>query len=144
MNKHQYTPAGQGKDFDYSQDHLFVKLSSHDTNGELAFVEDRLKPGFHLLRHHHKKTMEVFYILEGEVEMIFDDETIMATAGDTVTVPVNVWHEVFCKDGAKLLTIFKNGQFDLYIEALSTMRQEDFNDQELMKNLAEQYDIYNE
>ncbi len=45
---------GEGENYNYSQDHCFVKLSSKHTNGELSFVEDKIKPGFFLPRHHHK------------------------------------------------------------------------------------------
>ena len=37
-----------------------------------SLVEDTMKPGFHLGRHHHKKMTEIFYILEGELTLIFD------------------------------------------------------------------------
>ncbi len=144
MNAKEVIRKGEGKDYDYAQDHCYVKLSSHHTNGELSFVEDTLKPGFYLGRHHHKIMTEVFYILEGEVELIFDDETVTARAGDTVTVPPNVWHAARCEAGGKMLTIFKNGQFDLYLEKLSQMSDSDFADAELMKSISAEYDIYEE
>ena len=53
MNKKEIIRNGEGENYNYSQDHCFIKLSSRDTNGELCFVEDTLKPGFHLARHHH-------------------------------------------------------------------------------------------
>ncbi|RNC79640.1 MAG: cupin domain-containing protein [Balneola sp.] len=133
---------GEGDNYNYSQDHCFIKLSSRLTNGELSFVEDTLKPGFYLGRHHHKIMTEVFYILEGEVELIFDDETIVAKAGDTITVPPNVWHAARCTEGGKMLTIFKNGQFDVYLEKLSTMSDSDFANTELMKSVSADFDIY--
>ena len=133
---------GEGENYDYSQDHCFVKLSSNNTNGELSFVEDTLKPGFYLGRHHHKIMTEVFYILEGDVELIFDDETIIAKPGDTVTVPPNVWHAAKCEKGGKMLTIFKNGQFDLYLKKLSQLTDSDFENVELMKSISAEYDIY--
>lgn len=146
MNKDQkeYIKNGEGENYNYSQDHCYVKLSSHRTNGELSFVEDTLKPGFYLARHHHKIMTEVFYILEGEVELIFDDETILAKPGDTITVPPNVWHAAKCEAGGKMLTIFKNGQFDLFLERLSQMSDEDFQDAALMKSVSEEFDIYEE
>ena len=113
MKEQQFIKSGNGENYNYAQDHCFIKLSSRDTNGELCFVEDTLKPGFYLGRHHHKIMTEVFYILEGEVELIFDHETIVAKAGDTITVPPNIWHAASCKAGGKMLTIFKNGRFDL-------------------------------
>jgi len=142
MNIKEIIRKDEGENYNYSQDHCFIKLSSRHTNGELCFVEDTLKPGFHLGRHHHKIMTEVFYILEGEVELIFDDETIVAKSGDTITVPPNVWHEAKCEKGGKMLTIFKNGQFDLYLEKLSTMTEEDFANASLMKAVSEEFDIY--
>lgn len=144
MNHKEVIRAGEGENYNYSQDHCFIKLSSESTNGELCFVEDRIKPGFFLPRHHHKIMTEVFYILEGELELIFDDETLVCKPGDTVTVPPNVWHAASCEKGAKMLTIFKNGRFDAYLKKLSTMTESDFEDKELMKAVNADFDIYDE
>ncbi len=133
---------GEGENYDYSQDHCFIKLSSRDTNGELCLIEDTLKPGFHLKRHHHKIMTEVFYMLVGEMELIFDEETILLKEGDTLSVPPNVWHEAKCAKGGKMLTIFKNGQFDLFLEELSKMTAEDFANEALMTSVSAKYDIY--
>ncbi|MEQ8714827.1 MAG: cupin domain-containing protein [Cyclobacteriaceae bacterium] len=142
MESKQLIRKGAGENYNYSQDHCFVKLSSRQTNGELCLIEDTLKPGFHLVRHHHKIMTEVFYMLVGELELIFDDETIILREGDTITVPPNVWHEAKCKEGGKMLTIFKNGEFDVFLEQLSTMGQDDFADKELMKAFSAKFDIY--
>lgn len=140
----QFVEKGQGKNYNYSQDHCFIKLSSKATDGQLCLIEDTLKPGFHLNRHHHRVMTEVFYMLEGEMELVFDDETIVLREGDTVTVPPYVWHEAKCQDGGKMLTIFKNGQFDIFLEQLSAMTEEDFSNKELMKSVSTKFDIYEE
>ncbi|MET1258911.1 cupin domain-containing protein [Flagellimonas sp. DF-77] len=142
MDSKEVIRNGKGENYDYSQDHCFVKLSSDHTNGSLSFVEDSLKPGFYLGRHHHKIMTEVFYILEGEVELIFDEETIIAKPGDTVTVPPHVWHAARCKEGGKMLTIFHKGQFDRYLKKLSTLTDQDFEDAQLMKAISAEFDIY--
>ena len=144
MTKKEIIRAGKGENYDYSQDHCFVKLSSTHTNGELCLVEDTLKPGFYLGRHHHKIMTETFYILEGEVEFIFDDEVILAGPGDTVTAPPNVWHSAKCEAGGKMLTIFKNGRFDQYLKKLSQLSDTDFGDKELMVSINAEFDIYEE
>lgn len=144
MKEKEIIRNGEGENYNYSQDHCFVKLSSRNTNGELSFVEDKLKPGFFLARHYHKIMTEVFYILEGEVELIFDDESIICRPGDTITVPPNVWHAAKCEKGGKMLTLFKNGQFDLYLERLSKMSDSDFADKNLMKSTSAEFDIYEE
>ena len=141
---YKYIKNLEGTDYDYAQDHCYVKVSSHDTSGELSMVEDMLKPGFYLGRHHHKVMTEVFYILEGEIELIFDDSTLHAVPGDTITIPPNIWHAAKSEHGSKMLTIFKNGRFDLYLDELSKMTGEQFQDTELMKRIAAEHDIYEE
>ena len=142
MTEFQWIPAGEGEDFDYSQDHCFVKLSSNDTDGELCFVEDELRPGFSLGRHHHKIMTEVFYVLDGQIEFAFDNETVVAKKGDTLTIPPNVWHAAKCEAGGRMLTVFKNGRFDEYLRRLKSMTETEFQDAELMRSLAEEFDIY--
>jgi quercetin dioxygenase-like cupin family protein len=144
MNAQEITRNGEGTNYNYSQDHCFIKLSSKSTDGELCFVEDKIKPGFFLPRHHHKVMTKVFYILEGEMELIFDDESITCKPGDTITVPPNVWHAAKCEKGGKMLTIFKNGRFDQYLEKLSNMSDNEFEDAALMKSISAEFDIYEE
>lgn len=81
MKEKEFILNGEGEN--YSQDHCFVELSSKKTNGELCFIEDKIKPGFFLPRHHHKIMTEVFYTLEGEVELICDDKTLSSVALET-------------------------------------------------------------
>lgn len=83
-------------------------------------------------------------MLVGELELVFDDETVILKEGDTITVPPNVWHEAKCINGGKMLTIFKNGQFDVFLEGLSTMTEDDFSNEELMKSFSAKFDIYEE
>lgn len=142
MQSKEIIRQGQGPNYNYSQDHCYIKLDSVKTKGELCFVEDTLKPGFYLGRHHHKLMTEVFYILEGEVQFEFDDETITTGPGDTITVPPLVWHAARCQKGGKMLTIFKNGRFDQYLEKLSTLTDDDFADSELMRQINAEFDIY--
>lgn len=142
MNGKNLVRNGAGENYDYAQDHCFIKVSSRDTNGELCLIEDSLKPGFHLKRHHHKIMTEVFYMLEGEMELVFDDETIILKVGDTITVDPNVWHEAKCEKGGKMLTLFKNGQFDVFLEGLSKMQDDDFSNEALMKEYSAKFDIY--
>jgi quercetin dioxygenase-like cupin family protein len=134
--------AGQGQNYDWANDHIFVKTPQDLTNGRLTVVEDTLKPGFHLPRHYHKQMIEIFYILEGEITFQFDDETISATHGMTLNIPPNTWHDVRCERGGKLITIFSPGGFDLYLKALSGMSAAQFADEATMTALAEQYDTW--
>jgi quercetin dioxygenase-like cupin family protein len=140
--KQQVVSSGQGQNYDWANDHIYVKTTQGLTGGRVTVVEDTLKPGFHLARHHHKQMTEVFYILEGEVLFKFDDEVVLATPGATVNIPPNIWHDVSCEKGGKLITIFTPGGFDMYLQALASMSQEQFADEKTMTNLAEQFDTW--
>jgi quercetin dioxygenase-like cupin family protein len=142
MKKQEIVLPGQGKSYDWSKDHVFVKSVWSLSDGRVTLVEDLLKPGFFLGRHHHKKMIEIFYILEGAVEFAFDDETITATPGTTLNVPPEVWHEVKSPHGARLLTIFSPGGFDRYLEELVALTEGQYADAAFMKRLSEQYDIF--
>jgi len=136
---------GEGASYPWSQDIITVKARRELSGGRVTLAEDSLKPNFHLSRHHHKKMAEIFYILEGEVEFKFDDEAaVVAAKGWTVTVPMNCWHEVKSREGARMLTIFTPGGFDEYLEKLVACTEAQYADPLFMKNLAEAYDIFNQ
>ena len=133
---------GQGTSYDWTNDHVHVKSAFELSDGRLTLVEDRLKPGFFLARHHHKRMIEIFYVLEGTVEFAFDDETIIATPGTTLNVPPEVRHQVRSAEGARLLTIFSLGGFDKYLEELVALTEGQYGDEAFMTALSERYDIF--
>ena len=140
--KQQIVLPGEGRTYDWSKDHVTVKSTLDLSDGRLTLVEDRLKPGFSLARHHHKKMIEIFYVLDGTVEFVFDDESVVAAPGTTLNVPPDVWHEVRSPGGARLLTIFSPGGFDTYLEELVALTEGQYGDAAFMKNLSERYDIF--
>lgn len=140
--KQQITPDGQGQNYDWSNDHIYIKSAQELTDGRLTLVEDTLKPGFHLARHYHKQMVEIFYVLEGEITFQFDDETVIATKGMTIQIPPNVWHDVKCAKGGKLLTIFTPGGFDNYLIEMASLTDKQFADEAFMTALAEKYDSW--
>ena len=133
---------GHGTDYDWSNDHVFVKTPLDVTDGRVTVVEDTLKPGFHLPRHHHRSMVEIFYILDGEITFAFDDGTVIATQGTTVNVPTLTWHEVTCAAGGRLITVFTPGGFDRYLAELAAMDADQLADADLMTQLSETYDTW--
>ena len=63
MSKQQIVQAGEGPNYGWSNDHIYVKTSRDLTAGRVTVLEDTLKPGFYLPRHHHRVMTEIFYIL---------------------------------------------------------------------------------
>ncbi len=135
-------PAGAGPEFDWEADRVFVKTPAEFTDGRVTVVEDSLKPGFHLARHHHRQMAELFYVLDGEVTFTFDESATVATAGDTVNVPPGVRHQVASEHGARLLTIFTPGGFDGYLSACASLSPEQAADAAVQVDLAERFDIW--
>ena len=142
--KQHVVAAGHGPDYEWSQDHISVKTPMELTDGRVSVVEDTLKPGFHLPAHRHRSTAEIFYILDGEVTFAFEDATVTATPGTTVTVPPNVRHEVTCPGGGRLVTIFTPGGFDRYLAELATLSPAQLDDGDVLRELGERYDIWQE
>lgn len=140
--KQSIVRPGEGIHYDWSKDHVVVKSAMALSDGRLTLVEDRLKPGFLLPRHHHRKMVEIFYVLEGTVDFKFDDEEVSATTGTVINVPPNIWHEVKSDDGARLLTIFSPGGFDKYLEDLVALTESQYADAAFMRDLSERYDIF--
>jgi quercetin dioxygenase-like cupin family protein len=140
--KQEIVLPGEGKSYDWAKDHVLVKSAVALSDGRLTLVEDRLKPGFSLARHHHKKMIEIFYVLAGSVEFTFDDETVMAMPGTVLNVPPDVWHAVQTSGGATLLTIFSPGGFDKYLEDLVALTEGQYGDAAFMTRLSESYDIF--
>jgi len=142
IRKQQVIESGGGPSYDWSNDHICVKTTCDHAEGRVTVVEDRLKPGFHLARHYHKKMTEIFYLLEGEATFHFNDETVVASRGMTINIPPSVIHEVLSKQGARLITVFSPGGFDQYLKEMAAMTEAQFADAALMRKLSEQYDTW--
>jgi quercetin dioxygenase-like cupin family protein len=121
---------------------MTIKTPLEVTDGRVTFAEDVLKPGFHLARHHHRQMVEIFYILEGEVSFVFDDESAIVTAGTVVNVPAGVWHDVRCTGGGRLLTLFTPGGFDHYLARLAELDADALANADLVTRFGEEYDIW--
>jgi quercetin dioxygenase-like cupin family protein len=142
--KHHVVAAGEGPSYDWSQDRVSVKTPVILTGGRVTVVEDTMKPGFHLPAHRHRSMVEIFYILDGEVSFAFDDETVIARPGATVTIPANIRHEVTSLGGGRLVTIFTPGGFDRYLAELAALTPVELDDAVRIRELGERYDIWPE
>lgn len=146
MKRYSFVPPGGGKDYDWSADHTFVKVSAEDTGGVYALMEDNLKSSFALGLHLHKYHAETFYILEGEVDFHIDGDWMTTTPGACIHIPPGVPHAVILAKGissARMLMIFQPSGFDQFLAELGAMAESDFDDQAKMDALNEKYDIVN-
>ena len=76
-----------------TQNILDIKISSKDTNGEIAiFEESGFTPNGGPPLHIHPYQDEIFYIVEGEYLFQVADEKYQMKPGDTIFLPRNIQH----------------------------------------------------
>ena len=143
MQRYAFVPPGGGPHYDWTRDHTFVKVSSADTGGAFAMMEDNLKVEFSLGLHVHRQHAETFYILEGNVDFYIDGTWMTATPGTTVHIPPGIPHALDLPDGqtGKLLMIFQPGGFDQFLTEMSGLTEEQVADEALMNAISEKYDL---
>jgi mannose-6-phosphate isomerase-like protein (cupin superfamily) len=54
-------------------------------------------------RHHHRRTTEVYYILEGRGKMELGDETVEVEPGTVVTIAPGTPHRVVSPEGVRAI-----------------------------------------
>lgn len=134
--------TGEGLRFDWANDSVRVLTQAEWTRGAVSMVEDTLKPGFLLRRHHHKEMTEVFYCLDGEAEFVLGDERVLVRPGQAITVPPQVSHEVRSPRGATLLTVFVPGGFDLYLAEVAELVNRGLADEATLLEVGHRYDLW--
>ena len=143
MSSFSMVAAGQGTQYAWENDHIFVKLAGNETGGTFSIVEDNLKEQFALGLHEHRTHSETFYILDGALKFYMDGAWMTAAKGATVHIPAGVPHAVKMAGGpGKSLMIFQPAFFEDYLAALAQLTPPQMADAALQKRLAEQYDIF--
>jgi mannose-6-phosphate isomerase-like protein (cupin superfamily) len=66
---------------------LTFLAESKDTGGSFTLIEGLLKPGNEPLPHVHGREDELFYVLEGEMDMYVGNEVFKAGAGECLFLP---------------------------------------------------------
>ncbi len=59
-----------------------------------TLAEARLPPGASTTPHHHVKTEEIYYLLEGEAWMRLERETRRVAQGDAIAIPPGAVHQI--------------------------------------------------
>ena len=59
--------------------------------------------------HVHDQSDEMFYCIEGEFDIEFDDETVHLIEGDFIIIPKGISHRPICKSLVKCLLIELDG-----------------------------------
>ena len=99
---------------------------SSQTGGAVSFIRSTLAQGADGARpHHHKTTTEIFYVLDGSLDILAGDQVITIGKGDLATVPPGMMHAFAApaSDTAEMLIIVAPAveRFD-YFRLLQTRR----------------------
>jgi quercetin dioxygenase-like cupin family protein len=124
-----------------------VKLlaDSSATGGALSTVRVSLKRGADGAKpHSHKKSAEMFYVLDGRLEVLSGTEIVKAEAGDVIVVPPQLPHAFAAErsSGAELLIIITPGveRFEYFRQLTRIARGEER--PESLQDVQELYDSY--
>ena len=80
-----------------------VIAQMNDYQFKLVKIEDDF------IWHHHDDTDEVFIVLEGQIFIEFENETIEINEGEMIVVPKGVKHKPFAKKEAKIMLVEPSG-----------------------------------
>lgn len=71
-----------------------IILASKETNGDVYLVEGVMPKGSSVPVHIHQNEDEIFHVLEGLVELVLGEDTLMGKAGDIIYLPRGVKHGI--------------------------------------------------
>jgi quercetin dioxygenase-like cupin family protein len=71
---------------------LNVKIGPASGAQRFGVFESVFPPGAGAFVHRHRSYDEAFYVLEGEIEYVLDEQRVTASSGTTVFVPAGVVH----------------------------------------------------
>lgn len=100
---------GEGRSVQIRTSTCTFKVTGQDTHGHFGLFEFVMAAGTEGASPHiHKRLTEIFYVVEGEVELVLNQDRVSAAPGALMLVPENTPHG-FSNPGstpAKLLIMF--------------------------------------
>ena len=89
------------KKFNKFTDQWSPKVIAEMNNYQFKLV--KIKDDF--IWHMHDDTDEVFIVIEGEIFIEFEDETINLTSGEMIVVPKGTKHRPYANEEAKIMLV---------------------------------------
>ena len=59
-----------------------------------SLAEATIGPGEATVRHYHRESEEIYYLVAGAGEMELDGERAAVAAGDAILIPPGAWHRI--------------------------------------------------
>ena len=110
--------ADEGQAFWFAGALMILKAAGDQTNGNFAFLDQRVPGGYAVPQHIHHTEDEAWYVLEGNVTFYCGNETLAAEPGSWVFLPRDTIHAFKVgPDGGRLLTISAPAEFANFVKA---------------------------
>jgi quercetin dioxygenase-like cupin family protein len=87
-----HRPSGTGRAYWGPGDHYTFLVTGAESGGAYFAMEALVPPGGGPPPHIHTREDETFYVLEGNVEFLLGEQTVVAGPGDFVNVPRGTVH----------------------------------------------------
>jgi quercetin dioxygenase-like cupin family protein len=85
--------AGDAETLRFPAQMIQLLADNSQTGGAVSFIRSTLARGADGARpHHHKTTTEIFYVLDGSLDILAGDQVITVGKGDLATVPPGMMH----------------------------------------------------
>lgn len=123
---HFSLPSGAGKVIEVPGMQVTVKIRKEHVAGAYSLLEYLLSPGLKgPAVHYHSKSDETFYVLEGQVRFLVNNQSVETAAGSVVLVPRGTPHTFSnpYEQSAKMLSIFSPGGFEGYFEEYAAAKE---------------------
>ena len=136
-------PPGEGTVWHVLGETITRKVASGETGGAYAIVEEVTPPQGGPPLHSHRHEDEVFYVLEGELEVQCGDQRCMAAAGTVAVLPKNVPH-TFRNCGpspSRVLVLILPGGFERFFAGVDALATAGNLDMDAVMHLAEQHGL---
>jgi quercetin dioxygenase-like cupin family protein len=106
---------------------MLCRIPSASTGGALCAIEQTLAPGDGIALHVHSRDDELYYILEGPLEMQCGDRVFVATTGAMVFIPRTIPHAFGNRTDRpiRFLNVFLPGGFDDFVDELNQLSPTD-------------------
>jgi quercetin dioxygenase-like cupin family protein len=134
---------GAGKALSVLGDRVTIKVSSAETGGACAVIEDVCPPQGGPPLHIHQWEDEAFYVLEGEYEFRLGDQRVRAGKGAFAYLPRGIAHtfkNVGTTPGRHITTIIPGG-FERFFERVDQLSQAGPPDFDALLALADSFGL---
>jgi uncharacterized cupin superfamily protein len=138
-------PPGEGDTISMGPGRALFKAEGKETEGTFSLTETTITPGFPgPVRHVHRRTVDSFYVLEGELSVILGEEQTQLGPGGYALVAPGTAHTFSnsSQGTVRMLNLMAPGGFEQYLKEMAAATPAGSQPEPaLMARIASKYDF---